>query len=102
MSSPRTDSTVYVHEVGLVCALGEGAAAARRALAAQCSPLSSSSPFWPRSLPQGLVTSDLPSLRDFPLRHRTRCNALLLAAYRQIEAGVRRAVTTTAPPASRC
>ena len=97
MTSRSGDATIFVHEVGLVCALGEGSEAARRARSAQPPALAQTSPFWPRPLPQGLVPGEPPSLRDHPPHHRTRCNALLLAAYRQIESAVRRAVAAHGP-----
>jgi 3-oxoacyl-[acyl-carrier-protein] synthase I len=48
--------------------------------------------YWPSAVPQGLVMDELPSLTEFLPEYRTRCNALLLACYRQIEAGVKLAM----------
>jgi len=82
-----------VHEVGVICALGSGAAALRAALAPERpAALPVHSPFWPAAVPQGLVAEPLPSLDAYPLPLRTRCNALLLACYRQIETAVRAAI----------
>ncbi|MGC4027645.1 MAG: beta-ketoacyl-ACP synthase [Steroidobacteraceae bacterium] len=84
---------VWLHEMGVLCALGSGVPALRAALAAQRpAPLSTQSPFWPSALPQGLVTEPLPSLEQWPLEYRTRCNAILLACFRQIENAVATAV----------
>lgn len=79
---------VWLHQVGVVCALGSGRAALRAALSPQRAPLPTHSPFWPTPLPQGLVTELLPSLTQWPLTHQTRCNALLLKCYMQIEDAV--------------
>ena len=92
MKSPR-GGRAWLHEVGVVCALGSGEAALRAALATQRpNSLAGHSPFWPVPLPQGMVTDPLPSLDDWALRYRTRCNAILLACFRQIEAAAREAV----------
>ncbi|MEJ0098401.1 MAG: beta-ketoacyl-ACP synthase [Pseudomonadota bacterium] len=93
MNRDRSGARASLHETGVVCALGSGAAALRAALSAQRpAALPCASPFWPAEVPQGLVTEELPALDGFPLPMRTRCNALLLAAYTQIEAGVRAAI----------
>ncbi len=93
MNRDRNEARASLHEVGVICALGSGSAALRAALSAQRpAALPCSSPFWPSAVPQGLVMAELPALDAFPLPMRTRCNALLLAAYTQIEAAVRAAI----------
>jgi len=79
---------VGLHQMGVLCALGSGVPALRAALAAEPPALPMESAFWPRPLPQGLVTEPLPVLQAWPLAHRTRCNALLLQCYHQIEEAV--------------
>jgi 3-oxoacyl-[acyl-carrier-protein] synthase-1 len=91
--SPDRTGTASLHEVGVICALGSGAAALRAALSPRRpAALPLNSPFWPRAVPQGLVAEPLPSLDAHAPPLRTRCNALLLSCYRQIEAGVRDAI----------
>jgi 3-oxoacyl-[acyl-carrier-protein] synthase-1 len=93
MSPDRSEALTSLHEVGVICALGSGPAALRAALSPRRpAPLPAHSPFWPVPVPQGLVVEELPTLAEFPSAFRTRCNALLLACYRQIEAGVRAAI----------
>lgn len=93
MNPHRTATTASLHEVGVICALGSGEAALRAALAAERpAALPVRSPFWQAEVPQGLVAEALPSLDAYPPAQRTRCNALLLACYRQIEAAVRAAI----------
>ena len=93
MNPQATATTASLHEVGVICALGSGAAALRAALAGERpAALPTNTPFWPAAVPQGLVAEPLPSLAALPLPQRTRCNALLLACYRQIEAAVQSAI----------
>ena len=93
MKPDRSQARATLHETGVICALGSGASALRAALSAQRpAALPCWSPFWPGEVPQGLVTQQLPSLDAFPMSMRTRCNALLLAAYQQIEASVQAAI----------
>jgi 3-oxoacyl-[acyl-carrier-protein] synthase I len=84
---------VWLHHAGVICALGSGVPALRAAMAAvRPAFLPTESPFWPTPLPQGLVPDLLPSLQGWPLEYQTRCNAILLACYRQIEDVVSAAV----------
>ncbi|MEO8314372.1 MAG: beta-ketoacyl-ACP synthase [Pseudomonadota bacterium] len=93
MSPDRSRALAWLSDIGVICALGSGSDALRSALApTRPAPLSLNTPFWPSPLPQGLVTEVLPSLDEFALRFQTRCNALLLASYRQIEASVGEAI----------
>lgn len=79
---------VGLEHAGVICALGSGVPALRAAAAVTRQALPTESEFWPSALPQGLVRQPLPALKAWPLAHRTRCNALLLACYRQIEDAV--------------
>lgn len=78
---------VFVQSMGLVCALGRDAATAReRLFAATPYPLSQSDAFSRgRALPLGLVREPLPAVGDWPLRQRSRANALAAAALAQIQ-----------------
>jgi 3-oxoacyl-[acyl-carrier-protein] synthase-1 len=79
--------------MGVICALGSGTPALRAALSAERhSALPVQSPFWPAAVPQGLVQESLPSLDRWPLAFHTRCNALLLACYQQVESAVQAAI----------
>jgi len=85
---------VYLHALGLTCALGEGQAAVRAGLFADApGGVAENTAIWPgRSLHLGAVTSPLPSVDHLPLRHRSRNNALLLSALAQIRAEVDAAI----------
>lgn len=83
----------WVQDVGVICALGTGVPSLRAALSPQRpASLTLQSALWPTPLPQGLVRDPLPSLSASPLAERTRCNAILLACYRQVEASIAAAV----------
>ncbi len=86
------DSAPGVHAVGVICALGAGEPALRAALSQQPpAPLPLATPFWPAPLPQGTVDRVVAVARFLCAGYRTRCNALLLAAWLQIETAVRAA-----------
>lgn len=93
MSPDRNGARASLHEMGVICALGAGTAALRAALSAErrCA-LPMQSPFWPAAVPQGLVQEALPSLDAWPLAFHTRCNALLLACYQQVEGAAQAAI----------
>ena len=78
---------VFVQTMGVVCALGSDAATVReRLFAATAHPLSVSEAFSPgRALPLGLVREPLPALGEWPVRQRSRANALAEAALVQIK-----------------
>jgi 3-oxoacyl-[acyl-carrier-protein] synthase-1 len=84
-------TAVYLNELGIVCALGSGRGAVAEALFANDTPrgLSISNEFSPgRELAVGIVHSPLPDLSAFPVRLRSRNNALLLEALQQIRPAV--------------
>jgi len=98
MTGRAAGDRIWLHEVGVVSALGRAPSSLRLALSAQRPDvLSDHSPFWPVPLPQGLIAEALPSLERFSLVHRTRCNAILLACYQQIEAAVIEAMDRHGP-----
>ncbi|MEW7847788.1 beta-ketoacyl-ACP synthase [Massilia aurea] len=80
------ESTIYLNDCALVCALGdERAAIAQRLLADGASGLAMSDAWSPgRPMPLGRVMGALPSIDGLPLRLRSRNNALALAALAQI------------------
>jgi 3-oxoacyl-[acyl-carrier-protein] synthase I len=93
MVTDGSTARATLHDVGVICALGSGPEALRSALSHQRPPgLPVRSGYWSSSVPQGLVEQALPALGHLPLAFHTRCNALLLACYRQIEVEVRAAI----------
>lgn len=90
MSTP-----VYLNELGIVCALGQGADAVAQALFGEDTPagVATSHAFTPgRALAVGQVPGELPCLDDVPVALRTRNNALLRAAYTQLRPAVDAAI----------
>lgn len=88
-------ATVYLNQLGIVCALGNGAEAVGAALFATDAPhgVAVSDAFSPgRALAVGAVTEPLPALSDCPLPLRTRNNALLRLAHAQIQTAVADAI----------
>jgi 3-oxoacyl-[acyl-carrier-protein] synthase I len=90
---------VFVHSIGVVCALGSDAATVReRLFAATPHPLSHSDAFSPgRGLPLGLVREPLPAMDAWPAHQRSRCNALAEAALAQIRVQVDAAIDRHGP-----
>lgn len=87
-------SSVYLNDLGLVCALGSGRAEVAGALF-QSRPggASENDEVFPgKTLVLGQVRGALPSLDDMAVSLRGRNNALLLAALTQIESTVREAI----------
>ncbi|MEJ6005064.1 beta-ketoacyl-ACP synthase [Paucibacter sp. AS339] len=84
----------YLHQLGLVCALGCGQAEVRAALFGPApSGVAELEGVLPgRRLHLGAVRADLPDLAGLPERHRSRNNALLLEALAQIRPAVDAAV----------
>lgn len=78
--------TIYLHNLGIVCALGDsGEQIARRLFEGRGDSLSVTDDYSPgRSLPVGRVNVPLPSVDPLPAVQRTRSNQLLLAALQQI------------------
>jgi 3-oxoacyl-[acyl-carrier-protein] synthase-1 len=78
---------VYLNDLGIVCALGEGAAQVRRALFASDAPggVAISEAITPgRPIAIGHIKHPLPDVSDWPLPLHGRNNALLAAAFAQI------------------
>ena len=90
--SNRSRSSHWLSAPGIVCALGMGRASVARALFASDTPQGVAA-LAPRGLHLGAVTAALSPLDDLPLRHRSRNNALLLAALAQILDEVHEAIT---------
>jgi len=86
--------TVYLNEMGVVCALGQGRAAVAAALfAAQPGGLSDNDQILPgRTLALGQVQAGLPTLSELPVAMRGRNNALLDLALEEIAPAVAAAV----------
>ena len=82
--------TVYLNEMGMVCALGQGRAAVAAALfAAQPGGLSDNDQILPgRTLALGQVQAGLPTLSELPVAMRGRNNALLDLALEEIAPAV--------------
>ncbi|TCD18741.1 beta-ketoacyl-[acyl-carrier-protein] synthase family protein [Pseudomonas sp. IC_126] len=91
--------TAYLNALGVICALGHGKAeVTRRLLAGDGSAMQPyPQPVAGRQVPVGAVTCTLPSLADFPQRHATRNNQMLLAAVEQIEAELHEAIARFGP-----
>lgn len=79
--------TIYLHDLGLLCALGDTPTTIRANLfAGQAPGMRVTDRYSPgRPLTLGLVETDLPSLEDHPPVFRSRNNQLLAAAFAQIE-----------------
>jgi 3-oxoacyl-[acyl-carrier-protein] synthase-1 len=92
---------IYLNQLGIICPLGDARDdIKRRLLELAQSGLSLSDQYSPgRSLALGRVTGALPLPGDdeFPLRHRSRNNRLLLAALRQVRAAVDEAIERFGP-----
>jgi 3-oxoacyl-[acyl-carrier-protein] synthase-1 len=87
-------SSTYVDAIGIVCALGDGVKVVReRLFSSSAQPLSCSDVFSPgRVLPLGLVREALPATESWPMRRRSRANALAEAALAQIRPQVDAAI----------
>lgn len=81
--------TVYIHHYSIVSPLGYGLEQTRKNLFSGVSPgLTKTEQYSPgRSLCLGLVQDQLPDLSGAPLKHRSRNNQLLMAAFNEIENG---------------
>lgn len=81
------DAPVYLNQLGIVCALGNGRQAVADALFAADAPrgvMPDDSLVPGRELALGVVRDELPGLAEFAPPLRSRNNALLLAAFAQI------------------
>lgn len=86
---------VFLHEPGIVCALGAGVARVRENLFAQDAPrgiAESDALRMGKPLALGFVDAPLPALDDVDAQLRSRNNALLRLAYAQIETQVQAAI----------
>ena len=79
-------NTIYLHQPGILCALGNNCDEVRETLFSARQPaLPVSDHYSPgRPLPLGQVSAALPDIRHLPSAQQTRNNALLLAAFAQI------------------
>lgn len=89
-------AAIYLHQLGISCALGDGPDAVRRALLSANAPRSmtlSSAYSGPQQGPLtlGMVHAELP-IADLPAPYQTRCNALLWHAAAPLTAQVQAAV----------
>lgn len=77
---------IYLHQPGVLCALGNGCDDIRETLFNARQPMLPVSDHYSpgRPLPLGRVTARLPDISHLPAAQRTRNNALLLAAFTQI------------------
>lgn len=85
---------VYLNAMGVVCALGQNAAAVRTALhAPQPGGIAPNTSLWPEhALLVGQVPGELHPDTDLPPQHRSRNNRLLLTAWAQIRHDVQTAI----------
>ncbi|MDB5850660.1 MAG: beta-ketoacyl-[acyl-carrier-protein] synthase [Rhodoferax sp.] len=93
-------TAVYLNAMGVVCALGQGAAAVRAGLFAPApSGLVETTHYSPgRPLHLGCIPGDVPALpATLPLRFQSRNNALLLAALAELRAPVEAAIGRYGP-----
>ena len=91
---------LFLNELGIVCALGAGPQAVREALFRDDAPggVIPNDAFMPgRRLALGTVDDGLPSLAHHPLPLHGRNNALLRAAYLQIQDAVQQAIDRHGP-----
>jgi 3-oxoacyl-[acyl-carrier-protein] synthase I len=87
--------TIYLQELGLICALGADKTSVRDALFKTTPPtsLTSTAAYSPgRTLPLGQVVQNLPSLADAPACYQSRNNAMAWAALSQIRPAVDAAI----------
>ena len=87
--------TIFLNQLGIVCALGTGAAAVREAMLRDDAPagVAVDDTLMPgQALALGRVGDALPSLDHHPVPLRSRNNALLRAAYLQIQDAVQQAI----------
>ena len=88
-------TTVFLNELGIVCALGSGRRDVAEAMFASDAPggLSYSDAFTPgQVLAIGAVNAALPDLSDLPVSLRGRNNALLMQALQQIRPAVEQSI----------
>ncbi|WP_293931694.1 beta-ketoacyl-ACP synthase [Iodobacter sp.] len=84
--------SIYLNHLGIICALGEGSHAVRKALFADAPSGVTPQPSLGISLPLGAVTKPLADCSVLPAELRSRNNALLLSALVQIRPAVDEAI----------
>lgn len=94
MSRP---AAAYLHDLGLICALGWGKAAVKAGLATANRARPVPVPWLDTPLPALPVEADLPPVPSCLATHDCRNNRLLLAALREIEPGLRKLRRNLAP-----
>ncbi|GJI89880.1 beta-ketoacyl-ACP synthase [Duganella hordei] len=83
----------HLNACGIICALGDGAAQVKARLYAGETGVAMTEQWSPgRELPLGRAPDELPSVRHLPVQHRSRNNALALAALAQIRPAVDAAI----------
>src|SRR5471032_200473 len=83
----------YLNACGIICALGDGHAQVKARLYAGQAGVAATEQWSPgRALPLGRVLDELPSVARLPAAHRSRNNALALAALAQIRPEVDAAI----------
>lgn len=95
-----SDDAIFLNRLGIVCALGTGAAAVREALFRDDAPggVAPNDRLMPgHTLALGTVEGGLPSLEHHPVQLRGRNNMLLRAAYLQIQDAVQQAIARHGP-----
>jgi len=92
-------ASVYLNQLGIVCALGDQHEAIRQKLASGNSHcLTRTDDFSPgQTLPLGVANTPLPDLCDYPPQEQTRTNQLLLAAMMQIRDAYEEAASSIDP-----
>lgn len=93
-------ASIYLNQLGIVCALGRGPAAVREALFADDAPrgVAADAGFMAgRMLSLGAVQGELAPLDDHPVELHGRNNALLREAHAQIRGAVRQAIDRYGP-----
>ncbi|MCP3102405.1 beta-ketoacyl-ACP synthase [Myxococcus sp. K15C18031901] len=91
-------SPVYLHQLGVVCALGAGQRGVREALLGERLVGVEPSPdFAARTLQVGRVTAPLASTEGLPASQRSRNNALLLTALEELRPAVESALQRFGP-----
>jgi 3-oxoacyl-[acyl-carrier-protein] synthase-1 len=91
-------TAVYLNDLGLLCALGEGDAVREALFAAQPGGVVPTDFYTPgKALHLGRVAGEMPALDSAPVRERSRNNALLAAALRQLKPAAQAAIDRHGP-----
>lgn len=94
-----TANNIYLHNLGLVCALGaDKTSIAQSLFAGRRDSLTMTDDYTPQELlPLGRVRAALPTLKHLPSHQQTRGNQLLLAALEQIREDLRARLAQVSP-----